>query len=176
MACTQTLSGLTRDCASSVGGIIEVLLANADDVTGITITSDKVTAISLASSAKFHRYAIRRGNGSLNSTFTVDDTSGNKFVTSEVLMQFNRMQTQSRIEIMAMAQADLIAIVKDANGVYWLVGDTDHPLGISAGEGPTGAAISDRNYYGITLQTQTPELPVEILIGTGGVDISEITA
>lgn len=176
MACTQTLSGLTRDCASSVGGIIEVLLANADDVTGITQTSDKVTAISMASSAKFHRYAIRRGNGSLNSTFTVDDTSGNKFVTSEVLMQFNRMETQKRIEIMAMAQADLIAIVKDANGVYWLVGDTDHPLGISAGEGPTGAAISDRNYYGITLQTQTPELPVEILVGTGGVDISEITA
>lgn len=176
MACTQTLSGLTRDCASSVGGIIEVLIANADDVSSITITSDKVTGISMAASAKFHRYAIRRGNGSLTSTFTVDDTSGNKFVTSEVLMQFNRMETQKRIEIMALAQADTIAIVKDANGLYWLVGDQDHPLGISAGEGPTGAAISDRNYYGITLATQAPALPLEILTGGGGVDIDAITA
>lgn len=176
MACTQTLSGLTRDCASSIGGILEVLIANADDVSSITITSGKVTSISMAASAKFHRYSIRRGNGSLTSNFTVDDTSGNKFVTSEVLMQFNRMETQKRIEIMALAQADTIAIVKDANGLYWLVGDTDHPLGISAGEGPTGAAISDRNYYGITLQAQTPELPVEILTGTGGVDLDAITA
>ena len=77
---------------------------------------------------------------------------------------------------MALAQADTIAIVKDANGLYWLVGDTDHPLGISAGEGPTGAAISDRNYYGITLAAQTLELPVEILTGTGGVDLDAITA
>ena len=176
MACTQTLSGLTRDCASSVGGIIEVLLANADDVTAITVTSDKVTAITMASSAKFHRYALRRGNGSMNSTFTVDTTTGNKFVTSEVMMQFNRMETAKRIEVMAMAQADLIAIVKDANGLYWLVGDIDHPLGLSAGEGPTGQAISDSNHYAATLQAQTAELPPEILIGTGGVDIDAITA
>ncbi|MBR1575857.1 MAG: hypothetical protein IJ654_05335 [Bacteroidales bacterium] len=176
MACSQTLSGLIRDCAGSVGGILEVLLANADDVSAITVANDKVTAITMVASAKFHRYAIRRGNGSLNSAFTVDDTSGNKFVTSEILMQFNRMETTKRIEIMALARADLIGIVKDANGLYWLVGDADHPLGISAGEGPTGTAISDRNYYGITLQTQNLELPVEVQVGTDGVDLSAIVA
>ena len=32
MACTQILAGITLDCASSVGGIKEVYIANYDDV------------------------------------------------------------------------------------------------------------------------------------------------
>ena len=161
MACTQTLSGLTRDCASSVGGIIEVLLANADDVTAITVTSDKVTAITMASPAKFHRYALRRGNGSMNSTFTVDTTTGNKFVTSEVMMQFNRMETQKRVEITALAQGDLVCIVKDANGKYWYLGK-DEPVNASASDGQTGTARADANRYTITLQDESLEMPYEV--------------
>ena len=34
----------------------------------------------------------------------------------------------------------------------------------------------DRNGYDITLQNESPDLPVEILVGTGGVNIGSITA
>lgn len=176
MACTQTLSGIPRDCAGSLGGIVEVLLANVDDVSAVTISSNKVTGITMAASAKFHRYALRRNSGSLTSTYTVNADTGNVFVTSEVMMQFSRMETSKRVEVSALAQADVLAIVKDNNGLYWLVGDADHPLGLSAGDGPTGQNISDRNGYQVTLQSVSPELPVEILTGTGGVDLSAITA
>ena len=170
MACTQTLSGLTRDCLGSIGGVLEVLIANVDDVASITISSNKVTAITMAASAKFHRYALRRGSGSMTSEATVDASSGNQFYTTSVLMQFSRMETTKRVEIAALAQADTIAIVHDANGLYWLVGDTDHPVA------QTGQASADRNGYDITLQNESPELPVEILVGTGGVNIGSITA
>lgn len=177
MACTQTLSGLTRDCLGSIGGVLEVLIANVDDVASITISSNKVTAITMAASAKFHRYALRRGNGSMTSEATVDASSGNQFYTNSVLMQFSRMETTKRVEIAALAQADTIAIVHDANGLYWLVGDSDHPLNLAGGTvAQTGQASADRNGYDITLQNESPDLPVEILVGTGGVNIGSITA
>lgn len=176
MACTQTLSGLARDCMNTLGGIIEVLLANVDDVASITVTSNKVTAITMVSTNKFHRYSLRRGNGSMTSTMTSDATTGNRFVTNEIMMQFPRMETQKRVEVNAMAQADLIAIVKDANGLYWLVGDAEHPLTLGSGVGQTGTASSDRNGYDAPLTNEQPELPVEVLVGTGGVDLSTIVA
>lgn len=177
MACTQTLSGLSRDCLGSIGGIIEVLLANVDDVASVTVTSNKVTAITMNSTAKFKRYALRRGNGSLTSTATIDAAAGNQFYTNDLVMQFSRMETTKRVEIAAMAQADLIAIVHDANGIYWLVGDADHPLNLASGTiGQTGTASSDRNGYDVPLQNESPDLPTEILVGTGGVDLSTIVA
>jgi hypothetical protein len=179
MACTQTLSGLTRDCLTSLGGIIEVLIANADDVATITIGSNKVTGITMSGQAKFKRYALRRGNGSMTSNVTVDSQNGVYYVENNVLMRFVRMDTAKRVEFMAIAQADTIAIVHDANGLYWLVGDKDYPLTLgSGGAGQTGEASSDRNGYDIPLYNQSPNLPVEINVGTGTgqVNISTIVS
>ena len=90
-------------------------------------------------------------------------------------MVFNRMETTKRIEITALAQGELVVIVKDANGLYWLLGEYE-PVVISAGDGLTGTARADRNGYSITLQDNSPEMPSEILVGTGGVDMSAIVA
>ena len=177
MACTQTLSGLTRDCLGSIGGVLEVALANVDDVASITITSNKVTAITMNATAKFHRYSLRRNSGSMTSEATVDAASGNQFFTNSILMQFSRMETTKRVEIAAIAQADTIALVHDANGLWWIVGNADHPLNLAGGTvGQTGQASSDRNGYDVTLQNEDVDLPIEILVGTGGVNLSSIIA
>lgn len=161
MPCIQTLSGLARDCAANMGGILEVLLANFDDVTGVTITDNQITAIAMESSAKFHRYTFAKNTGSLTSTYSLDPASGVRYVTSELIMQFNRMQTQARVEVTALALGDLVAIVKDANGKYWYLGK-DEPVNASAGDGQTGTARSDANRYQVTLQDESLELPYEV--------------
>ena len=161
MACNQTLSGLVRDCAPSMGGIVEALIANKENVTGITISSDMVSAITMASSAKFKRYAFARNTGSLTSNYTIDPATGVRFVTSDLVLQFNRMETAKRVEISALAQNDLVVIVKDANGTYWLLGK-DEPVNATAGDGLTGTARADRNGYSITLQDNSLEMPYEV--------------
>ena len=161
MPCIQTLSGLTRDCSANMGGIVEALIANFDDVTGVTITDNQVSAIEMASSAKFKRYAFPKNTGNLTSTYNIDPASGVRYVTSELLMQFNRMQTQARVEITALAMGDLVAIVKDANGKYWYLGK-DEPVNASAGDGQTGTARGDANRYTITLQDESLEMPYEV--------------
>ena len=161
MACNQTLSGLTRDCSPSMGGIVEALIANKDDITAISVSSDMITAITMASSAKFKRYAFARNTGSLTSNYTIDQATGVRYVASDLVLQFNRMDTQKRVEISALAQNDLCIICKDANGKYWFLG-YDEPVNATAGDGLTGTARGDRNGYSITLQDNSHEMPYEV--------------
>lgn len=161
MSCIQTLSGLAKDCAANMGGIVEVLIANFDDVSEVTITTDKVSAITMASSAKFKKYNFAKNTGSLTSTYNIDQASGVKYVTSDLLLQFNRMETTKRVEITALSLGDLAVIVKDANGKYWYLGK-DEPVNASAGDGQTGTARGDANRYTITLQDESQEMPYEV--------------
>lgn len=161
MACNQTLSGLVRDCAPSMGGIVEALIANADDIASVTISQNKITAITMEASAKFKRYAFARNTGSLASNYTIDPATGVRFVASDLVLQFNRMETAKRVEISALAQNDLVVIVKDANGAYWYLG-YDEPVSATAGDGLTGTARADRNGYSITLQDNSHEMPYEV--------------
>ena len=175
MACPQTLAGLVHDCASNMGGIKAVYLANKADVDTVTITSDKVTAITMVSTKLFHKYEFARRTGSLSSNWQVNAENGTKFVQTDLLLVFNRMETTKRVEVMALVQADAAVIVKDANSLYWYLGETE-PVTINAYDGATGAARADRNGYHLVLEDNNPELPAEILTGTGGVDIDSIVA
>ena len=161
MACNQTLSGLVKDCSPSMGGITEVLLANREDVSAVTADTGKVTEITMASSAKFKKYSFTRNTGSMTSTYNIDQASGVRYVTTDLLLQFNRMETAKRVEISALAVNDLVAIVKDANGIYWYLG-YDEPVNASAGDGQTGTARGDANRYTITLQDNSKEMPMEV--------------
>lgn len=160
MSCIQTLSGLAKDCSPSMGGIVEVYIANFGDVTSKAVTDGKISAITMASSAKFKSYAFPKNTGSLTSTYNVAD-GGNKYVSSDLVLQFSRMETAKRVEITALAVSDLAIIVKDANGKYWYLG-YDEAVNLSAGDGQTGTARGDANRYSITLQDNSWEMPYEV--------------
>lgn len=162
MSCnSQTLSGLAKDCSPSMGGIVEVYIANHDDVSEVTVTSGKVSAITMASSAKFKKYQFARNTGSMTSTYTIDKASGVQFVATDLLLQFNRMETTKRVELSALAINDLAIIVKTANGNFFFLG-YDEPVTASAGDGQTGTARGDANRYTITLQDNSKEMPFEV--------------
>ena len=160
MACNQTLSGLVRDCSPSMGGITEVLAANRDEVGEITISDDKVSAIATGS-GKFKKYAFARNTGSMTSNYQISPENGTRFVTTDLVLVFNRMETAKRVEMTALAQNDLVLVVKDANGKYWLLGK-DEAVRATAGDGLTGTARADRNGYSITLQDNSHEMPYEV--------------
>lgn len=144
-----------------MGGILEVLLANREDVVSVKAETGKISDITMEASAKFKKYTFARNTGSLTSTYTIDQASGVKYVTTDLVLQFNRMETTKRVEITALSVNDLVAIVKDANGVYWYLG-YDEPVNASAGDGQTGTARGDANRYSITLQDISKEMPMEV--------------
>lgn len=160
MACNQTLSGLVRDCLPSMGGIVEILAANRDEVGEITIADNKVSAIKTGE-GKFKKYLFPRSTGSMTSNYQISPENGTRFVTTDLVVMFNRMETAKRVEMTALAQNDLVLVVKDANGKYWLLGK-DEPVRATAGDGQTGTARADRNGYSITLQDNSHEMPYEV--------------
>ena len=144
-----------------MGGIVEVLIANHADVSSVAVSDGMIGTITMAQSAKFKRYNFAKNTGSLTSTYTLDPASGVKYVTTDLLLQFNRMETSKRVEITALALGDLVVICKDANGKYWYLGK-DEPVNASAGDGQTGTARSDANRYTITLEDNSLEMPYEV--------------
>lgn len=164
MACNQTLSGLAKDCSTSKGGILEVYIANHEDVTAIADESGKVTTITMASSKKFKRYHVNKNTCSMNSTYNLDQAAGVRYVQTDLVLNFTRMETSKRIEMTALAMNDLIVIVRDANNVFWLLGK-DEPVNASTGTAVSGTQRTDRNGYSITLQDNSDEMPFEVAEG-----------
>lgn len=169
MSCPQTFAGIPKDCSPSMGGIEVVLLANRDDVTAVTVTTGKITAITMRNTAvsgdpvyaTFKEYHFRPGTGSMTSERQIDEAAGTQYVQTLLSLFFNRMETGKRLEMEAIALADSVAIVKDANGKWWYLG-YDHPLHLNAGGAETGTARGDRNGYPVTLQDDSLELPHEV--------------
>lgn len=161
MSCSQTLSGLAKDCSANAGGIVEVYLANFEDVTAKTITDDKISAITMASGATFKVYRFPKNTGSLTSSYNIGD-GDNKYVSSDLVMQFTRMETAKRIEVTALAMSDLVALVRDKNGKVWYLG-YDEPVTLGDGtDATTGTQRSDLNRYQVTLHDESAEYPYEV--------------
>lgn len=161
MACNQTLSAILRDCSPSMGGIVEALFANRDEVAGVTVTDDIISAITMEQGKKFVKVQFPRNTGSMSSNYTIDHTTGVKFVTTDLVIILNRMDTPKKVALKALAENDLVAIVKDANGKWWYLG-YDEAVNATAGDGLTGTARADRNGYSLTLQDNSHQMPYEV--------------
>ena len=163
MACTQTLSGLTRDCSNSMGGIKEAYIANRDDVdiAGSTIASDIITVIAMVGAAKFKKYDFKPQTAELVITPQVNPENGVAFIQSVLTLLFAKMDTTKRLEINALALGELCIIVVDNNGKKWFLG-YDNPVTATGGDSGTGKAFTDANRYGIQLTDNSLLYPYEV--------------
>lgn len=149
MGCCLTLSGITRSCESSMGGIMRAWIACYDEVTTKTVTNRVITA--LADISAFKEYEFRKQTGSFTTTITVDDTTGTRYYSTDIIIQFLRQEADKHAEIAALAANDLVIVVEDSNGIGWFFG-YDFPVEMSEGTEETGTAFGDFNGYNITLQ------------------------
>ena len=159
MACSITLKGIQKDCKHNIGGVRKIWIAAYTKGT-TTVDSDKITAITNV--ADFKGYDFTKNTASMTSTLNKDLTNGTSYVNTEVIVQFNRMETEKRIEVEALSIGDLQIIVLDNNGIYWFLGN-DAPVEASAGTAQTGTAKSDGNFYNLTFTDESFEYPYEIL-------------
>lgn len=160
MPCSQTLAGIARDCSSNMGGIKNVYIANLADVDSVTVTSGVITAVTMLSSKKFYKYAFAPFTSSLTSNWNVSPENGTKYVESTLTMVFNKMDATKRLEIVALAQSELVVIVEDNNGTMFYLGYEEGVRLINGSNGQTGVNRGDRNGYTVVLQDVAGELPM----------------
>lgn len=171
MSCTATLTNITLGCLESMGGIKTVYIANRDDFdVALDTTGSQIDEIALKTGItgkKFYTLEIQKQTGSMTSTMTSDATNGVQYVTTDVNLQFKKMETANRIALAGTASAkgimgaNMIAVVKDQNDKYWFLG-LDNPVTCSAGTGETGTNFGDANQYTCTLQDMSRTFPYEL--------------
>lgn len=157
MACNSiALNGISGHCSTAVGGIVEVYIAEASDVSALTYDSSNnvITAITMTSGEKFHKYTFRPQSSDFTSEFSSDIANGAASWTSTLNMVFARAEASKRLDILALTTDDCVAIVKDKNGNYIYMGDEDVVVA-TAGTHETGTASTDRNAYTVSLQTES---------------------
>ena len=177
MPCTQTLSGISRDCNRNSGGVRRVWLFNAADIdTFQWDVSDPdaphgVDIVYLKTGKASVEFEFRPGAASLTSTETVSAENGSRYVQNELTMTFHRMDSAKRAALVKLQFAELAAVVLDNNGEEWYLGPTDKPAaGYSAiegdeplmqtgGDGLTGTDWGDRNGYSIVLSSRSKDKP-----------------
>lgn len=160
MACSQIIKGLATSCETSLGGLRTVYIANYDDVQGIKESEGQIVGITMEDGKKFYQFSFKRNTASMTSTLNVNDSAANN-VSTEVSLSFLKQDTEKRIAVSALAAGEMMVIVEDANGHYWLLG-RNFPVTANGGTAESGTNYTDGNRYGITLQDISLDFPFEI--------------
>ena len=163
MSCsTYSLKGIARGCRDSIGGIKKVWLASDYDkvIAGVRVDETNTLSFETALAAEFKVFNFFKNTGSMTSTLNTSENAGNSW-TTEVALQFMKMETSKRLEVEAMVMGECAAVVLDVNGKYWFLGK-DNPITGSAATATTGTANTDLNGYNVTLTDNSLNLPYEI--------------
>ena len=156
MPCALTQS-YSLDCRDSLGGIKSAYFIGWADVTAVTEAAGVVTAITKAVGKNFYKYQLVRGTSMFQETINSSVENGTVFYQQELTIILNKLQTNTRNEILLLAKNNLMVIVEDNNGTFWLLGRLN-ALNITGGNGATGTAQGDRSGYTLTFTGGEKEL------------------
>lgn len=158
----------TTSCGYSLPKIVEIYLANFDDVvsteplaegaSGITEGQDEISAITLVSGATFKKIVPAKDSASFEDTLVVAD-NGNKNrhanVTFSILGKYSK---ELHAALDALSLGRYFAVVKTADGNYLALG-RENPVEATVATVQGG---SDTNGITVTLEADTAESPLTL--------------
>lgn len=170
---TYKLGGIGQgnSCNAGVGGIRTLYLIDAKNVqitfpeipeSGEVSGTLEIEDITPLNSAKFKEFNFNPNTGSMTTTFETDETRSYNVFTTEVALQFMGLDSSKRMQIMAMCLNQIVAVVRDANDNYWLLGGNGKVVQASAATAVTGVGAREFNGYTVTLSTESTELPYRL--------------
>jgi len=160
MPCALT-QGYVIDCKDSLGGISEVYFMPFNDLATITATAGVVTALTKDTGKRFYKYQLVKSTAGFTETGNGSIENGTLFYEQALTIVLNKLQTNTRNEILLLAKNLLVAVAKDNNGVYWMLGQT-RGLDVTSNVAASGTAEGDRNGYTLTFTGKEKELAIEV--------------
>lgn len=163
MAC-NTLSGIQLGCDNNAGGLNKFYIAQFDSVTGVTVVNNVVTNIALSGGTPaFYEFEFNKNSAQFVETGNIDLVNGSSFFTVETTLNIARRDAAKSLAIQSLSagQQDLLIIVLDSNGNYWLQGRTEGANLTAVGEG-SGLAKADGSKYSLTFTSEEPDMMPEV--------------
>lgn len=145
MACLIT-TGITKSCGYLVGGVTEIYLTNWSELSAAT--SSSVTWKAGATQAKFFKIEPEKNTGSFIDELVVNN--GQKSRNHSITFQVNKKDQNTLDIVDQIALGNFVAIVKDRNGVNFLLGKTNG-MEATVASVSSGAAETDVAGLQITL-------------------------
>lgn len=160
MACALT-QGYTLDCKDSVGGLKTAWIAALEDLATVTEASGVVTAITMDPSKVFYKYELVKESANFAEAVTANVQNGTVFYAQTLELILNKLQVNSRNEILLLAKNRLAIIVEDNNGDKWFLG-RQQGLDLTGGGSASGTAFGDRSGYTLTFTGNEKELAPKV--------------
>jgi len=151
----------TKACAKNTGGNARVFIAEAPNISSVTITAGEVADITMATGKTFHE-----SQAEIDTVIRTEVAEGrrqNISYTHRVEMQFSKPATALNTFRDSLADASpcgMCAIVQDGNGNSWLVGynatdGTARGLYLVQDDSSSGALPSDEDGNVVTIALET---------------------
>lgn len=160
MACALT-TGFTLDCRNSNGGIEAVYFTELANKDAITAASGVITAFTLTSGKRFFKYELRKKTGLFEQNIQANQENGTVFYEQTLNIKLEALTAAKRNEILLLAQNNLMIIVKDNNGVYWLMGETRGAT-LSGGKSSTGTAYGDLSGFDLNFMAEESAMAQQV--------------
>jgi len=163
MACNTSLTAILKDCSNNIGGVTNFYVAPCEFVSATTVSNGTVTAITMSGTSKFVEFQFNKNTANYTEEGTISLENGSTFFLQTVNLIIPRREVAKRnaIALIAAGQRDLKIIVKDANGLYWLVGYANCANLTAVGEG-SGTAKGDGSKYSLTFVAEEPDQMYEV--------------
>lgn len=169
-------AGLTKVCTARSGGLIELYLANVDDVTSFTLNAStgEYTAVTMGSGKKFYKFDFKQDSGERKEDGQMNDGAFSVKHSIEVYIENLSQTIRNRMQDIAdSSSCGMVAIVKDANAKYWVVGYNEkflkeRPLKLETNAGASGKAFTDPNGTTVTISSTDNEYDREF---TGSIPV-----
>ena len=160
MSCALT-TGFSLDCRNSNGGIEAVYFTEIENKATLSATSSVIDTFTLDTGKQFFKYDLRKKTSIFEQNIQVNNENGTVFYEQTLSVKLDKMETTKRNEILLLAQNNLMVIIKDNNGKYWLMGETRGAL-LNGGKGSTGTAYGDMSGFELTFMGEEAELSKEV--------------
>lgn len=160
MACALT-QGYSLDCKDSAGGITEVYFIEKGNVSSIVSASGVVTGLTKSAGKRFWKYELPKETGSFTHNPTVSTENGTLFFEQNLTIVVNKLSAAINTELKLLAQNILIAVVKDNNNKFWMLGK-ERGLDMSGSTSGSGTAFGDRSGYSLVFVGKEPDQLYEV--------------
>lgn len=149
MSCNMTTGYNDRTCTNGKGGIKSVLLFPLGNASGVTITNNEITAITV--SGEVFYYKLKSNLSSYTAPVQVNKDNGTLWYNQSLSMILASDTKELRSEIHLLAQNEVVCFVEKANGTWVALGLEEGLQVADANEYTSGVLKSDRQGHVIVL-------------------------
>lgn len=162
--CNVITGGITKPCANNIGGIKELYITEKSNVTAVTLASpgDTISSLTMAQGGEFKKFEFNKNTSTFTEVTAYDPANGTELCTQTITVFFHRRQKTTKDILLLLGKGkELVAIVKDANDIYWYFGENGGLI-LTEKNSEAGTTKADKNGYTLTLVGEEPEDANEI--------------